>query len=1155
MKPSHHLPLLVVLAFGHAASAQDIIKAQNSTALNNPASWVGGVVPGTANTAVWDAASTTSTHKSAALGADLTWQGVRIDGGYTGTTATYTLVGGNTLTLGSAGIGIAVLSLEFQHPVTFNADATLTLNTDSRGITFNGLTDLGGHTLTVVSNKNTRFLAGSGGFSNGTLLFTSDPHNGQSQFNAASTGNLTLQGTGSAQIIVDNPIVSNPQLDIELANNSRLVLGRTLDNQALAIGNLTGGPGSRILPDFNVTSGNPIVVRTLVVNPTTDGTFEGAILNSNNNRFLGFTKSGAGTLSLTQPYHIYSGPTTVDAGTLKITGEGALCHRPANNIPLTVGLHLGSLIINSGIFHYDSSISQTITGTLGGSGTLLKTNDSFLTLSGDGSGFSGPITVDAGRLVLQNALGGNVFLATGTSLAGSGASTGSLTTAADTTLVLGGGASTTARAFNGVTLNGPTYFEFLSAPQGGTVYDVLGYGAAGITNPIHLTPRARGVLTHDAASSKYVFTAEAAGVRTWNIGYGIWNNEGLLPNWSGGDQVYMQGDQVIFDAISADTTITLAGLLSPSNVTVENPANTYSFVGTGGFTGAGTIHKNASGVIEIGTPNENFQGTLNINAGIFRIIEGGTWGLAPINNNAALELDVPTDSTFPGLVAGTGTLTKRGPGTVTVGGGPNDLLSTSVVYNNLKVNENSFTGDVVIEGGRLRLNKPSALGTSIDGAKTVAVMDGAQLDINGFASTGRDNYRRDRTYSYQIAGAGNDGTGALVNHRGDLGSFAGVLNLELTADATIGGTAEFGIAYYFLGNSTPALNGVITGNGHTLTKTGTNPIRLRGPASNLTIVVQEGTIWGDGSPDCLGGASGSVTVHTGATLKIRGAIFNPVSQPGPMTIATPITFHAGANLRSDETGAVTWAGPITLDGLVDVYLENSDHNITGPVSGSGGIVKSGPDILTLASSNTYTGPTTVSEGTVIIQQPYLANTSAVTVASGAVLNLAFTGTDVVGALTLGGVVMGPGVYNATTHPLLLAGTGALKVVDPDDYANWSGSSGFNLNGGPNDDDDFDGLSNFEEYAFGLNPTNPASLSPIAPPDRSAGTFTYTRRKSSLAALSYAYESSTTLDAWDSFTPPVPDSTDDGNPVETITVTIPAALLTEPGLYLRVKAAP
>jgi hypothetical protein len=210
MKPSHHLPLLVVLAFGHAASAQDIIKAQNSTALNNPASWVGGVVPGTANTAVWDAASTTSTHKSAALGADLTWQGVRIDGGYTGTTATYTLVGGNTLTLGSAGIGIAVLSLEFQHPVTFNADATLTLNTDSRGITFNGLTDLGGHTLTVVSNKNTRFLAGSGGLSNGTLLFTSDPHNGQSQFNAASTGNLPLQGSGSAQIIVDNPVAADP---------------------------------------------------------------------------------------------------------------------------------------------------------------------------------------------------------------------------------------------------------------------------------------------------------------------------------------------------------------------------------------------------------------------------------------------------------------------------------------------------------------------------------------------------------------------------------------------------------------------------------------------------------------------------------------------------------------------------------------------------------------------------------------------------------------------------------------------------------------------------------------------------------------------------------------------------------------------------------
>ena len=72
------------------------------------------------------------------------------------------------------------------------------------------------------------------------------------------------------------------------------------------------------------------------------------------------------------------------------------------------------------------------------------------------------------------------------------------------------------------------------------------------------------------------------------------------------------------------------------------------------------------------------------------------------------------------------------------------------------------------------------------------------------------------------------------------------------------------------------------------------------------------------------------------------------------------------------------------------------------------------------------------------------------------------------------------------------------------------------------------------------------------PNKTAGTFTYTRRKLSLSNLDFTYESSTTLGGWGGFTPPSPDATDGGDPVETITVTLPASLLTEPKLFLRVK---
>jgi hypothetical protein len=128
------------------------------------------------------------------------------------------------------------------------------------------------------------------------------------------------------------------------------------------------------------------------------------------------------------------------------------------------------------------------------------------------------------------------------------------------------------------------------------------------------------------------------------------------------------------------------------------------------------------------------------------------------------------------------------------------------------------------------------------------------------------------------------------------------------------------------------------------------------------------------------------------------------------------------------------------------------------------------------------------------------------------------------------------------------------VVPPaDDYDLWAGPSGFNLNGGPQDDDDNDGLTNFHEYAFGLNPKSASSAMAVIAPDRSSGTFRYTRRKPSLSELTYTYKASFNLSGWSAFTPTVPDVSDNGTPVETITVTIPAALLAEDTLFLRVEA--
>ena len=101
----------------------------------------------------------------------------------------------------------------------------------------------------------------------------------------------------------------------------------------------------------------------------------------------GFTKLGAGTMELTG-VNTYTGDTTISAGTLEIGGAGQLGS----------GSYAGA-ISNSGIFEYNSSAAQTLSGVISGAGSVLKDNTGTLTLTANNN-FSGGTTVDGGTLQL-----------------------------------------------------------------------------------------------------------------------------------------------------------------------------------------------------------------------------------------------------------------------------------------------------------------------------------------------------------------------------------------------------------------------------------------------------------------------------------------------------------------------------------------------------------------------------------------------------------------------------------------------------------------------------------------------------------------------------------------------------------------------------------
>ena len=76
-------------------------------------------------------------------------------------------------------------------------------------------------------------------------------------------------------------------------------------------------------------------------------------------------------------------------------------------------------------------------------------------------------------------------------------------------------------------------------------------------------------------------------------------------------------------------------------------------------------------------------------------------------------------------------------------------------------------------------------------------------------------------------------------------------------------------------------------------------------------------------------------------------------------------------------------------------------------------------------------------------------------------------------------------------------------------------------------------------------------------NKATGELSYTRRNTTVysTGLTYSYGYSTDLSG--AFTPFTPDSvvSDDGDPVETVTITVPAALLANDRLFVEITTEP
>ena len=222
---------------------------------------------------------------------------------------------------------------------------------------------------------------------------------------------------------------------------------------------------------------------------------------------------------------------------------------------------------------------------------------------------------------------------------------------------------------------------------------------------------------------------------------------------------------------------------------------------------------------------------------------------------------------------------------------------------------------------------------------------------------------------------------------------------------------------------TQTLSGPNTYTGGTTIKSGT----LRMGASNI------GTTSG-----ALGPSTAAVTLGDSSGTNSAALL-----TAGPVTFANAVTVASGssgtATLGGDTADSSVFSGAITLNKTATLTSANGGNvTFSGVLAGSGtGIIKSGEGTVTLARGNTYTGVTTVKEGTLKLgTNNALADSSKLVLAGGTFSTGGYS--DSIDALTnqaSSTLTLGTSGTNSITFSSAVRTTGTFSI------SNWTGIAG------------------------------------------------------------------------------------------------------------------
>ncbi|MCW1924588.1 autotransporter-associated beta strand repeat-containing protein [Luteolibacter arcticus] len=954
----------------------------------------------------------------------------------------------------------------------------------------------------------------------------------------AFTGTINFTGSGNVRLFINGGKVGAgfTNSTVDLAGTVNLNPQTNSGGNTINIGKLTGtsttaslGGGSAGSPNYNVGGLGA------------DSTFDGLISGN-----ASLTKSGAGTLTLTNAALAYTGTTTVSGGTLKLNGTKT---------------GIGATSVSGGTLAGTgtSAGTTTITGTgilAPGDGGIGNINFANLTLS-SASILNLQFGVGNDTATVQS--GGTLNLASGATVDVNGFGTDGTYTIINTTgATVVGTASTALTAVNGaggkvysfsatanaiqMTISGSDPTNYWKIDGGGS-WNVAGnwtknvvpnasgaiakfgpgpsglggfFTEFGIAITMDVNRTVGTLAFNDVTDTVVTIDPGASGILSFDNGA----SPSILTNIAGNHiinaPIVVDADDLTVD-IGDTYLLTVNGTVSGSGAALtKNGLGTLVLAGSNSYDG-GTILNGGTIDINSTTSLGNTSGALTFSGGTLRLaaaLAGETRSYEITGANNALIDTNGNDLGYDGVISptggATGGLSKGGIGVLNLSAAQTYTGTTTLTAGGLNLNAGGSTngGATNISGGS---NFTVAGGSLTAGA--LSSVTGAAFNITSGTATfnaGLNANTGNNNLNYVIHVGGGTFTSSFVT----MGRSSTIINNPVAGSPDIGLYVDGGIA-----NITGALTLGITGSLSSVSARIENgSLTVGGP---VTLQVSSGDRWtvfdvNGGtftSTDAVTGVQiGSGLIGSSAFLVRNGTaaaerILLTQATASTETSRLHVTGGAlyvgsggivgnnnagtgilevllgggtlGAKAPWTSSVAATLTGPATIK-AADALNAAQDITLSGAVGGTGSLTKTGAGALNLTGTYDYTGNTTVSTGTLSLNTGTLADASTVDVSAtgSAVLNLSFSGTDIVAGFSIDGAPQATGTWgsltsSATHKTARITGDGILNVggaADP--FTDWIDD--FPAVGAltaKTDDPDSDGLTNLEEFALDGNPAN------------------------------------------------------------------------------------